>query len=87
MIGPEEAEGALAEAYARLKAASGPRPSIYTPPTGSAPNIIRCHSLEPEGLRLAFTMSAAVHWRPHSLPWPVRELINTVTSRLNRCFY
>lgn len=87
MIGVAEAEGELKEAYARLWAGGSSRPSVYTPPTGDAANIIRSHSLDPEGLRLAFAMSAAVHWSPRALPWATREMLNTVTSGANNCFY
>ncbi|MEW5978642.1 MAG: carboxymuconolactone decarboxylase family protein [Acidobacteriota bacterium] len=87
MIGIAEAEGPLKELYARMKAGSSSRPAIYQTPSGDAPNIIRSHSLEPEGLRLAFAVSGAVHWSEKALPWKMREMINTVTSRANNCFY
>lgn len=86
MIGVKEAEGALREAYARLRAGTS-RPPVYNTPTGDAPNIIRCHSLDPEGMRLAFSMSGAIHWSSRSLPWAKREMLNTVTSGANNCFY
>lgn len=87
MIGIREARGALRDVYERLRAVAAVRPAIYDTPTGDVPHIIKCHSLDPEGLRLAFTMSGAVHWGPRSLPWAKRELINTVTSGANNCFY
>ncbi len=87
MIGVAEAEGELKELYARLRAGSGGRPAVYTPPTGDVANIVKSHSLDPEGLGLAFGMSAAIHWSPRSLPWPTREMINIVTSSANNCFY
>ncbi len=87
MIGAVEAKGALKEIYIRMRSASGTRPTVYQPPSGDAANIVKSHSLEPEGLRLAFGMSAAIHWGPSSLPWAKREMLNTVTSAANNCFY
>jgi len=86
-IGIAEAEGELKEVYSRMKSGPGARPAIYNSPTGDAANIVRCHSLEPEGLRLAFGLSSAIHWSEKSLPWVQREMLNTVTSRANNCFY
>ena len=79
--------GELAHVYAGLRAAAANRPAVYSSPTGDAPNIVRCHGLDPEGLRLAFSLSGALHWSEDALPWRLRELINTVTSRANDCFY
>jgi Carboxymuconolactone decarboxylase family len=87
MIGVREAEGALKEVYGRMRASLGSRPAVYSTPNGDAPNIVKSHSLEPEGLRLAFGISTAIHWSDKSLPWAKREMINTVTSRANDCFY
>lgn len=87
MIGTREAEGALKEVYTTMRTNMGSRPAVYSTPTGDAPNIVKSHSLEPEGLRLAFSISTAIHWSDKSLPWTKREMINTVTSRANNCFY
>jgi hypothetical protein len=87
MIGVAAAEGELRDVYARLRAGGGGRPAVYTPPTGDVANIVKSHSLDPEGLGLAFGMSSAIHWSPRSLPWATREMINTVTSSANNCFY
>jgi len=87
MIGVRKAEGPLKEVYAKMRSNSGSRPAVYSTPTGDAPNIVGSHSLEPEGLRLAFGISTAIHWSDKSLPWAKREMINTVTSRANNCFY
>ena len=87
MIGVHEATGELRDVYAQMKTNMGSRPSVYSTPTGDAPNIVKSHSLEPEGLRLAFSISTAIHWSDKSLPWAKREMINTVTSRANNCFY
>ena len=78
---------ALRDVYAQMRTNMGSRPSVYSTPTGDAPNIVKSHSLEPEGLRLAFSISTAIHWSDKSLPWAKREMINTVTSRANNCFY
>ena len=87
MIGAREAEGDLKAVYATMRTTMGSRPAVYSTPTGDAPNIVKSHSLEPEGLRLAFSISTAIHWSDKSLPWIKREMINTVTSRANNCFY
>lgn len=90
MIGVHEAAAGspeLAEVYRRMLASLHERPAVYAAPGGDAPNIVRCHGLDPAGLRLAFGLSGAIHWSERSLPWPTRELINTVTSGANRCFY
>jgi hypothetical protein len=87
MIGVAEAEGPLKELYSQMKAKSGSRPAVYNAPTGDAANIVKSHSLDPEGMRLAFGMSGAIHWGPKSLPWAKREMLNTVTSATNNCFY
>ena len=85
MIGIDEADGPLKEFYEQMK--GGWRPAVYAPPTGDAANIVKVHSLEPEGMRLAFAMSRYIQWSEKSLPWTVREMLNTVTSRANNCFY
>lgn len=87
MIGVREAEGALKEVYLKMGANMSSRPSVYRTPNGDAPNIVKSHSLEPEGLRLAFGLSTAIHWSDKSLLWSKREMINTVTSQANDCFY
>ena len=87
MVGVSEATGALREAYEVLRERGASRPAVYETPTGDAPNIVKCHSLDPQGLQLAFDMSAAIHWGPLSLPWVKREMLNTVTSAANDCFY
>lgn len=87
MLGLKEAEGELKELYALVKARGSQRPAVYDPPTGDVANIIKAHSLDPEGMKLAFGMSAAIHWGPLSLPWAEREMLNTVTSAANNCFY
>lgn len=87
MVGMAEAEGRLKELYDGMKSRASTRPAIYSPPTGDAANIVKAHSLDPEGLRLAFACSTAIHWSEYSLPWEKREMINTVTSKANNCDY
>jgi alkylhydroperoxidase family enzyme len=83
MIGQREAEGDLLDAYTAL--AARPMPSAYLPAHGDAPGIIRAHSLDPELMRRAFAVSGSLS--NDALPWRTRELINSVTSRENECFY
>jgi alkylhydroperoxidase family enzyme len=78
-----EATGVLAETYATL--AARPIPDAYRPPHDDAPGIIRAHSLDPELMRRTFAMSGSLH--RSTLDWADRELISSVTSRTNECFY
>lgn len=78
-----EAEGALAEAYAAMDAR--PMPPVYGAPHGEAAGIIRAHSLDPELLRRTFAVSGAL--ATTTLSWADRELLASVTSRTNQCFY
>ena len=87
LIGRAEAEGRLREMYEHSAKNAGARPAVYDTPTGEVANIVRAHSLDPEALGLAFGISSAIHWGPSSLPWAEREMINTVTSKANHCFY
>ena len=87
LIGRAEAEGDLKAIYEQFARGGASRPAVYQTATGEVANIIRAHSLDPEGLRLAFRASGAIHWGPSALPWAEREMINTVTSRANNCFY
>lgn len=83
-IDSAEATGELAEAYRAM--AERPMPSVYRPPHGGAPGIILAHSLDPVLLRTTFAVSASLA-TDATLAWPARELINTVTSRVNQCLY
>lgn len=78
-----QATGALAEAYAAMD--NRPMPPVYLPPHGDAAGIIRAHSLDAELLRRTFSVSGALAGT--ALPWPDRELLASVTSRTNQCFY
>ncbi len=78
-----QATGALAEAYAAMD--DRPMQPVYVPSHGDAAGIIRAHSLDPELLRRTFAVSGAL--ATTALPWPDRELLASVTSRTNQCFY
>jgi alkylhydroperoxidase family enzyme len=78
-----QATGALAEAYAAMD--DRPMPPVYRPPHGDAAEMIRAHSLDPELLRRTFSVSGAL--AATGLPWADRELLASVTSRTNQCFY
>lgn len=87
LIGHADAEGRLKELYEQGAKNGASRPAVYRTPSGEVANIVRAHSLDPEGLRLAFSASGPIHWGPSARPWAEREMINTVTSRANNCFY
>jgi alkylhydroperoxidase family enzyme len=78
-----QATGALAAAYAAMD--QRPMPPVYHPAHGDAAGIIRAHSLDPELLRRTFSVSGAL--ASSQLPWADRELLASVTSRTNQCFY
>jgi alkylhydroperoxidase family enzyme len=78
-----EADGPLAAAYEAM--ANRPMPPVYKPEHGGAPGIIRAHSLDPALLAVTFSVSGAL--AQETLPWRERELLSSVTSRTNQCFY
>jgi hypothetical protein len=82
-IASEEADGPLAEAYEAM--ANRPMPPVYRPEHGGAPGIIRAHSLDPALMAVTFGVSGTL--AGETLPWPQRELLASVTSRTNQCFY
>ena len=77
------ADGALADAYAAM--ADRPMPEVYRPPHGDMAGIIRAHSLDPRLMSLTFGASGTLHGS--TLTWTERELLSSVTSRTNQCFY
>jgi len=87
LIGRAEAEGKLKDLYEYFAQGASSRPAVYRTATGEVANIIRAHSLDPDGMRLAFGASGTIHWGPNARPWAEREMINTITSRANNCFY
>lgn len=78
-----EAVGQLARTYAAM--ADRPMPAAYRLPQDRAPGIIQAHSLDPELMRRTFAVSGTLH--QSTLDWTDRELISSVTSRTNQCFY
>jgi hypothetical protein len=84
LIEPHEAQGALREVYERMR--SRPMPPAYRPEHGGVAGIIRAHSLDAGLMPRVFTLSANLNGQG-PLAWPERELVNTITSRLNQCFY
>jgi hypothetical protein len=73
----------LLEAY---KAAGQNRPQEYGGPGGPS-NIIRSHSLDADLLRTAFQAGMHLINGPSPLSRAEREMIATVVSAANRCFY
>ena len=82
-VSRSDAGEALAAAYTAMD--QRPMPPVYRPEHGDAPGIIRAHSLDPELLRRTFAVSGAL--AATTLPWADRELLASVTSRTNQCFY
>lgn len=82
-ISRAEAVGPLAEAYEAM--ANRPMPPAYRPAHGDAPGIIRAHSLDPALMAVTFTVSGTL--AGETLPWAQRELLASVTSHTNQCFY
>lgn len=80
-----EPQSELAVTYARMK--QRPMPAVYNPPHGGAPGIILAHSLDPRLIAVTFGGMSASFAQGDALSWAQRELINTVTSRANQCFY
>lgn len=78
-----EAVGDLAETYAAM--AARPVPHVYRPPHDDAPGIVRTHSLDTELMRRTFAVSGSLHRSP--LDWADREILSSVASRTNQCFY
>jgi alkylhydroperoxidase family enzyme len=84
LVGYRESTGPLREAYEQMR--QRPMPPVYVPAHGDAAGIIRAHSLDPELLVRAFRVTGTFARDP-SLTWAQRELVNTITSRLNQCLY
>jgi len=61
-------------------------PAVYRPAHGGIAGIIRAHSLDPELIPRVFGFSSGVN-QAGPLTWPQRELVASLTSRLNQCFY
>jgi hypothetical protein len=83
-IGYAESTGELRTIYDRMR--ERPMPAAYKPAHGGAPGIIQAHSLDPQLIPKVFATSATLNGTG-PLTWPERELVNTITSRLNQCLY
>jgi len=76
LIGPEDADGLLAEEY---EAAMGRAGKVY--------NIVRSMSLNPAVLRQSMELYKAIMFGPSGLTRQERELLATVVSAANECYY
>lgn len=76
LIDPDDADGALAEEYA---AAVGRAGKVF--------NIVRSMSLAPETLHASMELYKAIMFGPSQLTRQERELIATVVSATNECYY
>ncbi len=76
MIEPEEATGELKSEYdAAVRRA------------GKVFNILKIQSLNPRALRASMELYLATMYGPSGLSRPERELLATVVSWANHCFY
>ena len=76
MIPPEAAEGALQAEYASAMGRSG---KVF--------NILKIQSLNAAALRASMALYVATMHGPSGLSRAEREMLATVVSRLNNCFY
>ena len=76
LIEPEDADGLLAEEYAAAVERAG---KVF--------NIVRSMSLNPEVLRASIELYRAIMFGPSPLSRQERELLATVVSATNECFY
>jgi alkylhydroperoxidase family enzyme len=76
LIDPEDADGLLAEEYAAAVERAG---RVY--------NIVRSMSLNPGVLRRSMQLYREIMFGPSRLTRQERELLATVVSAANECFY
>ena len=76
LIDPDDAEGALAEEY---DAAVGRAGKVF--------NIVRSMSLSPETLHASMELYKTIMFGPSQLTRRERELLATVVSATNECYY
>jgi uncharacterized peroxidase-related enzyme len=76
LIDPEDADGQLAQEYDAAVARAG---KVY--------NIVRSMSLRPETLKASIELYKAIMFGPSGLTRQERELLATVTSAANECYY
>ena len=62
-------------------------PKVYNPPHGNAPGIVVAHSLDAKLIGFVFGGMSASLATSETLAWPLRELVNAVTSLTNQCLY
>ena len=91
IVPPAEAEGDLKESYETLY---GMYPAEYhvdnealRRPDGSLDSIVAAHSLLPKAMLHAFSTHAALIGPDTPLTRRQQEMISTVVSAHNRCFY
>ena len=76
LIDPDDADGALAEEYA---AAVGRAGKVF--------NIVRSMSLSPDVLHASMELYKTIMFGPSQLTRQERELLATVVSATNECYY
>lgn len=77
MIALEDAQGALAQAYAKVKT-----------PHGTVDNVMKAHSLRPHTMEGHVTLYRSVLHNPdNTLPFWFLEVVASYVSMLNRCDY
>jgi uncharacterized peroxidase-related enzyme len=76
LIEPDDATGLVAEEYAAAIERAG---KIF--------NIVRSMSLSPESLRASMGLYKAIMFGPSGLTRQERELLATVVSATNECYY
>ena len=76
LIDPDDATGVVADEYAAAVERAG---KIF--------NIVRSMSLSPESLRASMGLYKAIMYGPSGLTRQERELLATVVSATNECYY
>jgi alkylhydroperoxidase family enzyme len=76
-VGDDDAEGALARSFARIKRRTG----------GEVASILRVHSLSPGSLDRHLGLYTEVMYGDSPLTRRQREMIGTFVSWVNGCFY
>ncbi len=76
-IHEDDAEGELKKLYER----------VVDPATGRVDNVMKIHSVHPEGLNAHFAVYDAAMKGTATLPKVDREMIAAVVSRINDCHY
>lgn len=90
-VPPQAAEGELRELYGKLRQMYPPEyandvPSL-TRPDGTSDSIVQSHSLLPEVMYHVFAAFAKLMAPELPLARRQHEMIATLVSSLNRCFY